>query len=80
MNKRIFYCQHCEFKANLNFIMKKHYLKAHSELVTCSVCNDKFKNKNYLKTYISTIHEGKKPYPCTICSYVATQKAIEGHF
>ena len=38
----------------------------------CSLCNRKFTSK--LKQHIQSVHEGKKPYKCSLCDYTSAQK------
>ena len=39
---------------------------------TCDQCGDKFDDKNELKGHILLVHQGKKLYRCSICSFVTT--------
>ena len=46
-----------------------------------SICQKGFTLKANMKTHISAVHEGQKPYTCEICSRCFSQKVhLKGHF
>ena len=42
--------------------------------IKCDICDYKCSQKGNMKTHISMVHEGKKPFKCHICDYSCSLK------
>ena len=47
-----------------------------SEKTECGICGKVFKGKKSLRDHISVVHEGNKPYECSICDKSFPKRVI----
>ena len=53
----------------MNSQLKQHVSAAHDRLFKCVLdCQMVFDNQNNLDRHISNVHEGNKPFKCSICN------------
>ena len=42
--------------------------------ITCAICNSNFSNNKCLNQHISSVHEKKKPFKCSVCELCFSEK------
>ena len=68
-----------EIKLKTETIIKEENLKwlqqseKTFEIYKCNNCSAAFPMKSHLKKHVTSVHEGKKPFQCSICDYCFSQ-------
>ena len=72
---------HDHLSAHLSSNNCKNVNSYHCEDLKCYICEAGFKQKEYLRKHIDSVHEGKKPFACSCCDAKFVEKrSIKRHF
>ena len=72
---KFYQCNLCEAGFEKRREYKEHAIKVHKKKrFKCKLCNDLFVSMAGVRSHVSTVHEGNRPFQCDVCEQRFTDK------
>ena len=67
-NVKMFYCEHCEFKASSTFVLGVHRNKTHGQENKCPYCDFETENNQHFKIHTERCKKSTESFSCQYCN------------